>query len=96
MSGLNPNLLAIAGSNSEVMIFDIANPAAPSGSSGDAVVALYQPAAAGGQASSTEALCVKFNNQNQKIVAVGFSNGHTHVCLAPSPTSVLLMLRYYR
>ena len=77
LSVLAPNLLVAAGTGGEVLVYDVASAAAGAGPGGDATVALYAPAPGAG--AQAEALSVQFNNQNAKIVAIGYSNGHTHV-----------------
>lgn len=75
-SPLAPHVMAAGTSSGEVLIYDITDPTAPSTGKGDATLASYTPNQRGGPA---EALCVQFNNQTERIVAIGLSNGHTHV-----------------
>lgn len=71
------NIVGLATAAGEVMIVDIGNPRAPRQGWDDQAIGTYAPAHAGGAAC--EALSLRFNNVNERILAVGFGNGVTHI-----------------
>jgi hypothetical protein len=76
-SSLAPQVMAAGTSSGEVLIYDISNPTAPTTGKGDATLSVYKPDQR--RSGDAQALCVQFNNQTERIVAIGYSNGHTHV-----------------
>lgn len=70
-------MLACATSAGEVMLYDITNPRAPRQGFGEEPVATYAARHRG--AGASEALAVRFNHVNERILAVGYANGHAHI-----------------
>ena len=59
------------------MLYDVTNPRAPRQGFGEEPVATYKAGHRGTGAS--EALAVRFNHVNERILAVGYANGHAHI-----------------
>lgn len=72
-----PNILGCGTAAGEVMVFDVANPRAPRQGYDEEPVATYKPNHRG--TGACEVLAVRFNTIADRILAVGFANGSTHI-----------------
>lgn len=85
-----PNMLTCGTSAGEVMLFDIANPRVPRQGFGDEAIATYRPSHR--SAGTSEVLAVRFNHISDRILAVGFANGHAHIFDSRKQRAVMEMV----